>query len=135
MKLCQAAEIAHRPAWGVHKITVVRSTDRLLVGNFGEIGWGGNSGFGALNLAVQFGVRRIVLVGFDMRIDKGLHWHGPHKGGLHNPNPANVARWRRCIDEAAPVLEALGVTVVNASPVSALAAYPKVDFAEAIARK
>jgi hypothetical protein len=111
---------------------VFRSQDRLLVGTFGEIGWGGNSGFGAINLAVQFGARRIILVGFDMRIDKGIHWHGPHKGGLTNPNAKNVERWRRVIEEAAPILGALGVEVINASPVSALGAYPKMSFTEAI---
>lgn len=132
IKISQAAEVRRRPAWGIHHVTVFRGTDRLLVGTFGELGWGGNSGFGALNLAVQFGAVRIVLVGMDMRIDKGVHWHGLHKGALTNPNPRNVQRWRRCIDEAAPVLDALGITVVNASPVSALAAYPKMSFSEAI---
>ena len=105
----------------------------MLVGTFGELGWGGNSGFGALNLAVQFGASRIVLVGFDMRIDRGVHWHGLHAGGgLSNPNARNVERWRRCIDEAAPILAALGILVLNASPMSALAAYPKINFTEAI---
>lgn len=132
LKLSQAPEVRQRPAWNVRRVTVVKSIDRLLVSEFGIIGWGGNSGFGALNLAVQFGAQRIVLVGFDMRIDKGVHWHGLHKGGLSNPNTKNVERWRRVIDEVAPVLTALGIAVVNASPVSALAAYPKVSFAEAI---
>ena len=121
-----------RPAWRIHHVTVFRGTDRLLIGTFGELGWGGNSGFGALNLAVQFGAARIVLVGFDMRLDKGVHWHGLHKGGLSNPNAKNVERWRRVIDEAAPLLKALDIAVVNTSPVSALAAYPKMTFAEAI---
>jgi hypothetical protein len=131
LKLSQDVKVAHRPQWGVRRVEVARSHDRLLVDFFGTIGWGGNSGFGALNLAVQFGAKRIVLVGFDMRLDKGLHWHGAH-AGLHNPNDRNVARWRRVIDGAAPTLKALGVEVLNASPISALQAYPKVDFMEAI---
>jgi hypothetical protein len=116
----------------VRVVEVVRSEDRLLVDFFGTIGWGGNSGFAALNLAVQFGAKRIILVGFDMRLDRGIHWHGAHSDGLHNPNHGVVLRWRRVIDQVAPTLAALGVTVLNASPVSALQAYPKVDFAEAL---
>lgn len=99
---------------------------------FGVLGWGGNGGFHALNLAVQFGAKRIVLVGYDMRCDLGLHWHGKHPTGLNNPTPRNVERWRRVIDEAAPILAALGVTVINASPVSMLTAYPKMSLSEAL---
>lgn len=96
------------------------------------MGWGGNSGFHALNLAVQFGVSKIILVGFDMSLDHGVHWHGKHVG-LNNPTVRNVDRWRRCIDAAAEPIEALGITVVNTSPVSALQNYPKMSLAEALA--
>lgn len=121
-----------KPQWGLRLIEVVRGDDRLRTSKIGEVGWGGNSGFHAINLAVQFGVSRIVLVGFDMRLDGGLHWHGRHGAGLHNPTDGNVARWRRCIDDAAAELADLGVEVLNASPVSALTAYPKVTLEEAI---
>lgn len=111
---------------------VEKSQDKLLVGMFGTLGWGGNSGFHALNLAVQFGAKWIALVGYDMRCDRGLHWHGKHIPGLNNPTPQNVERWRRVTDEAAPMLAALGVTVVNCSPISALTAYPKMSLKEAL---
>lgn len=96
------------------------------------IGWGGNSGFQAVNLAAHFGVRRIVLVGFDMQLRTGIHWHGRHGRGLNNPTRHNVERWRRVLDQAAPALAALGVEVVNVSPVSALTAYPKMSLEEAL---
>ena len=115
-------------------MTVDRNSDKLLLGKFGFIGWGGNSGFQALNLAVQFGAKRIVLVGYDMRCDQGLHWHGPHGKGLNNPTPRNVERWRRVTDEAADLLRFLGVEVVNCSPISALRAYPKMGLEEALSR-
>jgi hypothetical protein len=67
-----------------------------------------------------------------MRIDRGLHWHGKHEGGLNNPNNGNVKRWRNCIDGAADTLRSLGITVINASPVSALRNYPKMDLMEAL---
>lgn len=85
-----------------------------------------------MQLAVQFGAKRLLLVGFDMRVDHGLHWHGRHGAGLNNPNQQNVARWRRVIDAAAPTLQALGVTVINCSPISALENYPKMSLSEAL---
>ena len=85
-----------------------------------------------MNLAVQFGARKVVLVGFDMRVDQGTHWHGDHPKGLNNPAEVNVARWRRVLDRQADKLNRLGVEVLNASPVSSLTAYPKIEFAAAI---
>lgn len=131
LKLSQDNRVKHRPQWGVRFVEAIRRRDHILVDFFGTIGWGGNSGFGALNLAVQFGCKRIILVGYDMRLDKGVHWHGLHPN-LHNPNDRNVARWRRVTDEAAITLRTLGVQVLNASPISALTAYEKVPYAEAL---
>lgn len=130
LKVSQDPKIDHRPQWGIHRVVVDRYQDRLLVDTYGTIGWGGNSGFGALNLAVQFGVKRIILVGYDMRIDHGLHWHENHRG--NNPIQRNVERWRRVIDEVAPAIGALGITVLNASKISTLRNYPKMSFDEAI---
>jgi hypothetical protein len=100
----------------------------------GHIGSGGNSGFQSLNLAVQFGGKRILLIGYDMRIDLGEHWHkARHPMPLSNPHPNdNLPRWRRALDGAAERLGQLGVEVINCSPVSLLKAYPKMSIAEAL---
>ena len=95
-------------------------------------GTGANSGFQALNLAVQFGARKIVLVGYDMTIDHGVHWHGPHERGLNNPTSHGIARWRRVLDTAAKQLDALNVKVINASAISALTAFPKMGLEQAL---
>lgn len=113
-------------------VTLVRNCDRLLFNRFGEIGWGGNGGFHALNLAIQFGARRIVLVGYDMRVDHGTHWHGDHPKGMNNPAAVNVKRWRQVLDAQAGLLKEMGVEVLNASAVSALEAYPKMTLEAAI---
>ena len=105
--------------------------DRLELEPPGTVGWGGNSGFHALNLAVQLGAAKIILVGYDMRLDHGVHWHGPHKG-LNNPHPTNVERWRRVVDAAAEVIAALGIKAINASPISALENYPKMTLEAAL---
>ena len=107
--------------------------DRLVVDDIGTIGWGGNSGFHCLNLAVQFGCRKIILVGFDMTIAYGIHWHGKHPDRLNNPSNRNVERWRRAVDGAARVIAPLGISVINCSPISALTKYPKMGFEEALA--
>lgn len=122
-----------RPDWGVHKVECNKGDDRLELRTWNRIGWGGNSGFGALNIAVQAGATRIILVGYDMTTRFGRHWHQDHPNGMHNPTEGNVDRWRRAIDNAAAQLRPLGIEVFNASPISALRNYPKVTLAEALA--
>ncbi|QKC99185.1 hypothetical protein EB231_34920 [Mesorhizobium sp. NZP2298] len=119
--------------WGVRPIKIDMRRDEILVHKFGTIGIGGNSGFQALNLAAQFGCRNIILVGYDMHDRAGIHWHGKHGGGLNNPSRTSLARWRGVIDGQAPLLERMGVRVINASPDSALTAYPKMTFSAALA--
>lgn len=101
----------------------------------GTIGGGGNSGFQALNLAAQLGATRMVLVGFDMNSQSGVHWYGRNNWPMaNNPDAPQMTRWARAFDAAAPILAARGVEVVNASPHSALTAFPKMSTEEALAR-
>ncbi len=132
MKITQdAAACAAYPE--LKRVHVRRGADVPLLGAQGVIGDGGNSGFQAINLAAQFGASRILLVGFDMSLARGVHWHGLHPRGLNNPSPANIARWRRVLDAAAPAYAAAGVEVINCSAESALTAYPKRSLREALA--
>ncbi len=117
----------------IHKIKIERYCDRLLRDEIGKIGSGGNSGFQSLNLAVQFGAKRILLIGYDMRVDRGEHWHPRHPMPLSNPHPNdNIPRWRKAIDGAAGVLAALGIRTINCSLESALTAYPKMTVEAAL---
>jgi hypothetical protein len=129
-KLCYEARACRE--FGLGRVEIERHCDRILTDRVGCVGDGGNSGFQALNLAVQFGAKRVILIGFDMQLDHGLHWHGRHPQGLNNPSENNIARWRQSIDGAAFVLKRLGVTVLNASPISALEAYPKMSLHRAL---
>jgi hypothetical protein len=90
----------------------------------GAIGSGSNSGFQALNAVIQFGATRIGLVGFDYRIDLGIHWHGSHQR-LNNPSASSCEMWRRYLDGVANDIDAMGIEVVNCSPISALRNYRK----------
>lgn len=116
----------------MHQVRLRVGANRILVDEAGELGWGGNSGFQAVNLAVQFGASRLILVGFDLNVVGGLHWHGRHREGLNNPRPSHLRAWAERLDAQADRFAELGVEVLNASPTSALGAYPKVTFAEAL---
>jgi hypothetical protein len=135
LKISQDAR-CRKPYRDIHLIECDRGYERRFLLNLekrGLVGWGGNGGFQSLNLAAQFGAKRIVLVGYDMRIDLGVHWHGKHARGMNNPGPHHTRQWVAALDGVAPQLKAAGIEVLNASPVSALTAYPKVTLAEALA--
>lgn len=117
----------------VHLVNCRKPDDRLVTDEIGTVGWGGNSGFHCLNLAVQFRAAKILLVGMDMTTTHGIHWHGKHPVGMNNPTPRNVERWRRAVDGAARVIAPLGIKVINCSPISALQNYPKMTVEEALA--
>jgi hypothetical protein len=86
------------------------------------------SGGNAINLAYLFGAAPIVLLGFDM---KGGNWH------THHRTPKNLDAYRRHfiphIERMAPELEREGVTVINATPGSALGCFPIVSLDDILA--
>lgn len=108
-----------------------RFADHLVLGPVGTVGGGGNSGFQALNLAVQFGARRVLLIGFDMSDAGGVHWYGRNNWPMSgNPSHWNFPRWVAAFKAAAEPLRDAGVAVYNASPQSALTCFPKTTVAE-----
>lgn len=115
-------EVAAARQFGLERVAIDRSNHAILAGG-DAVGDGGNSGFQALNLAINWGAKRILLVGFDMSLAAGEHWHGRHAAGLNNPRQHNIKRWLSA-DWSAPE----GVEVVNCNPESALGAYPKMSF-------
>lgn len=120
-----------RQEFDIHRVICERHHENLVLDRPGQVGWGGNSGFHCINLSLQWGVKKIILVGYDMQLDNGSHWHGDHKG-LNNPTKPNVDRWRKTIDANAQTIQDLGVRVFNCSPVSALKRYPKTTIEEAL---
>lgn len=90
-----------------------------------HICYGGNSGFQAINLAILFGGRRIVLVGFDMH---GTHFFGKHPAPLHNVDPR---RFIPAFVRAARKLPA-GVEIINATAGTALRCFPRMSLEDAL---
>lgn len=118
----------------VHHIDINRGTDALLIDKPGVVGNGGNSGFQALNLAVQFGATGILLLGFDMmQRGNSPHWYGRNEWpGASNPNDSNYNRWRKAFTQSKSTLDALGVDVVNASTLSTLDVFRKATIDQAL---
>lgn len=84
----------------------------------------GNSGAQAVNLAYLFGCRRILLLGFDMKLGpRGeKHWHEDHPGPLMQAQCFN--EWTHKFEPLAKDLKAAGCEVINCTPGSALTCFP-----------
>jgi len=92
-----------------------------------KVSWNHNSGAAAISLAVHFGVKRIILLGFDMCLgDKGSHWHGSHG----NKKPPPFARHLKGFPAIAEDAKKIGVEVLNTSPMSTIEVFPKVSIKE-----
>lgn len=82
----------------------------------GEIG-----GYQAINLAVNYGAKKILLVGFDMRTIGGLsHWHGDHPNHHKTFFESHTEHFKNMI----PDLEERKIEVINCTPDSAIDAFP-----------
>lgn len=123
LKVTQDAQVVQaKPEWNIRRVHCDRKLDALSQLR-GSVGWGGNGGFQALNLALhlcRWQPLVIGLVGFDMTVAGGVHWHGNHPAGMNNPTARNAERWRRVLDGQAGLLQQLGVQVLNLSRGSAL---------------
>lgn len=94
----------------------------------GEIRHGSNSGYQAINLAVQLGAARLFLFGYDFKYgdDGRSHWHGGHP--IPTPKKVFSELMLPCFAGLRAELEALGVSVINCSPGSALTEFPYRPF-------
>ncbi len=88
---------------------------------------GANGGYQAINLAVHFGVTRIILLGYDMQNgpDGQRHHHPDHPANMNNPSPSNYERWMVMFETLGPDLSRAGVDIVNCSLDTALECFPK----------
>ena len=78
---------------------------------------GSHSGYQAVNLAYKLGAKKIILLGYDMKVgsDGKVHHFGDHPKGLRNtPNKYHV--WAEKYKVLANDLQKHGVDIVNCSP-------------------
>ena len=89
------------------------------------LAWNLSSGGAAINLAVHFGVKRIILLGYDMRkIDGRCNWHQDHEDVEH-PRKDPYERFMRPFPSIAKDLIGIGVECLNATKDSALQVFKK----------
>lgn len=114
----------------------LRPVAKMLVGETGLLGCGlrtggGHSGFQAMNLAIQFGSKRLLLVGFDMKGGR----RQKAEAGVAKVDPRRTEEWRVALDAAAGQIAELGVEVVNCSPGSALKAFQTSTLKNALRKR
>jgi hypothetical protein len=102
------------------------------------VAWNGNSGASAINLAYWLGAKRVVLIGFDMKLPEDkhnkkaqTHWHNFYEPKwdkrnaiLSNPYGRFMRHWPQIARDA----KNLGLEILNASEGSALTMFPIVKM-------
>ena len=81
-----------------------------------------NSGAGAIALAVMFGAKRVILLGYDCQHTNGKkHWHGDHPKGLGNAG--SVGKWPKQFLQVAQKFAS--IDIVNSTRETALTCFKK----------
>lgn len=98
-----------------------------------KVSWNSNSGAASISVAAHLGVKRIILLGFDMAIDnhsKYSHFHGSHRKpeqGIKSPPFKRHLMGFPAIKEDA---KNMGIEIINASPKSTIPEFPRVSVNE-----
>jgi hypothetical protein len=91
----------------------------------------GNSGAGAIALAVYTGCKKVILLGADCQhTNNETHWHGNHPPGLGNA--MSFRKWPAQFERAKKKADENGCVVLNASRVSVLDCFEKVNLEDVI---
>ena len=89
----------------------------------------GNSGAGAIALAMMGEAARVILLGYDcQKTGWQAHWHGDHPVGLGNAG--SMPKWPEQFKRLAATLA--GVEVINCSRETALRAFPRGELESAL---
>jgi hypothetical protein len=106
------------------------------------VSWNGNSGGASINLAYHMGAKRIILVGFDMKLGEAnmQHWHNAYNRLemlQTNPNFKALPFNRHLLGftEIAKDAKKLGIEIINASPNSAINVFEKVSVSDLLSLK
>nr|WP_298117429.1 hypothetical protein [uncultured Pseudomonas sp.] len=87
--------------------------------NLHRVRGGYNSGLRAIQLAIEFGAARVLLLGYDCSVAAGTHWHGNHDK-TKNPDVSRCQAWQRQF----AMLDRKGVEIINCSRETALTCFP-----------
>lgn len=84
----------------------------------------GNSGAQGVNCVYHEQATHIILIGFDMHRENGVHFHGDHPKGMVNAPAIHMPIWRKNFECLTAGLKAEGVQLINATPGTALTCMP-----------
>ncbi len=119
----------HRGKMGIKLLK--RENSEPLAKSSDSLAWNKSSGAAAINLAVHLGARRIILVGFDMQqVDGQSNYHNEHKT---RSGEKVYRRFKSRMPQLAKALQERGISAINATPGSALNAFPIMALEEALA--
>jgi hypothetical protein len=114
------------------KVVKRRNSPQGLSFDPGTLAWNLSSGACAINLAVHLGVKRIVLLGFDMRkVEERHNWHDLYQKPS-NPRRNPYPRFLKPFPHIAEALRRKHIECVNACPGSGLTEFPVVDPEEVL---
>jgi hypothetical protein len=93
--------------------------------------WNYNTGAASINIAVHFGVKRIYLLGFDMKAGGNgkTHWHGEYKKQI---NENLFKRHMKGFSKIKEDADRLGIEILNVSPNSAIKELKKVKLKDVL---
>ena len=95
-----------------------------------RLAWNRSSGGAAIDLAFHFGVKRIVLLGYDMRrVDDRANWHEDHPAPHKNPYDRFLDPFPAIARDAAE----FGLEIINATPNSAIKLFRFMTLEEILA--
>jgi len=104
----------------------------------GTVAWNGNSGAASISLAAQLGVKKIFLLGFDMKVgEKGnQHFHRHYKSGKtaepKDPKKLPFHRHARCFPLIARDAKSLGIEIINVNPDSKIEVFKRVKLSDVL---
>jgi hypothetical protein len=105
-----------------------------------SVSWNLNSGSAAVSIAANAGAKRIILLGFDMKLGDGggKHWHRLYNPTFSSKEITNLRkigfrheikmpfeRHLRGFPQMAKDAQARGIEIINACPESAITVFPK----------
>jgi len=95
-----------------------------------KIHYGSNSGFQQLNLAYHYGIRKFLLVGYNMGLDKGkTHFFGDHPSDIRRVSP-----YDKFLENYNKIQKDIKPLIINCTENSHLTCFRKSDLLTELAR-
>lgn len=98
-----------------------------------SVSWNHSSGAAAISLAAHLGVKRIMLLGFDMdfNAEGERHWHNSYK--RPNMSSKKITPFRKHLEPFSDIAKdalSKGIEILNINPKSKIEAFPKYSLKE-----